>query len=246
MSNDYRVQEVSEQLHEYVKSPSLRHIRDPYAINKLAHQIMRRLDGSNSTWKKWNGPRESLLKLAAHCWIPVDDMCDFLNSMDGQHLTITDVAQRLRAFHDEPFMSYPNEELQRGCLAIFQREKAQGTELPAIVGALQEYVEIEEERLRNEREMALRDSAQREREALELRFSSGADCKWTQLGRSKEFYCRVNGRAFRLTPTKDKMWDLHRIESEHDNAGILIGRYLTRGDTRKVLAQVAYQPELRR
>lgn len=176
----------------------------------------------------------------------MEDLRDFLNSMDGSHLTATDVIQRLRAFHDEPFGSYPNEELQEGCLDIYGNEKSSGTELPAIIGRLQEHVEAEEQRLRSEREIAWRTRAQEEKDALEQRFRSGADCKWTQLGKSKEFYCRINGRPYRLSPTKDKMWNLHRIESERDVSGILIGTYRSRGDTRKVLAQVAYQPEPRR
>ena len=57
------------------------------------------------------------------------------------------MVQRLRAFYEEPYSSYPNEELKAGCLALYEAEKAQGTELPAIIGALQEYIELEEERL---------------------------------------------------------------------------------------------------
>jgi hypothetical protein len=71
MTEDARIYIVKELIAEHTKSPSLRHVRDPYAINKLAHQIIRRLDGSNSAWKKWNGPREALLKSAAQCWIAI-------------------------------------------------------------------------------------------------------------------------------------------------------------------------------
>ncbi len=54
--------------------------------------------------------------------------------------------------HGEPYSTYPNDDLKTGCLALFESEKAQGTELIAIIGALQEYIELEEERLRRERE----------------------------------------------------------------------------------------------
>src|SRR5476649_979420 len=99
MADDARIGMVCGLLVEHTKSPSLKHIRDPYALNKLAHQIIRRLDGGNPLWKKWTGGREELLSAAIHCWIPIEDMRDFLNSMEGQRLTATDVAQRLEAFH---------------------------------------------------------------------------------------------------------------------------------------------------
>ena len=58
----------------------------------------------------------------------------------GSPLTLTDVAQRLRAFHEERYSSYPNEKLRNGCLAIYRQEKEGGSELPAIIGKLQEFV----------------------------------------------------------------------------------------------------------
>jgi hypothetical protein len=56
--------------------------------------------------RKRFGPRETLLKSAAGCWIPVEALQEFLNGMPGPALTKTDVAQRLRAFEDEGY-SYP-------------------------------------------------------------------------------------------------------------------------------------------
>jgi len=114
------------------------------------------------------------------------------------------------------------------------------------VGALQEYVEYEQERIRLEHEERRQRRIDEERIALEQRFHSGADCKWTAISRSKEQYCRVNGRAYRLTPTVDKMWLLHRIQSIEDVTGFLMGRYGQRGDATKALAKIAYEPELRR
>ena len=46
------------------------------------------------------------------------------------------------AFNVEPYSTYPNEELKAGCLALYGTEKAQGTELTAIIGALQEHIEL--------------------------------------------------------------------------------------------------------
>jgi len=81
--------------------------------------------------------REELAKAAAICWIPTEDLRVFLNRLPGPALTHTDVVQRLRAFWEEPWAEYPDEELKAGCLALYEREKAFGTELPAIIGALQ-------------------------------------------------------------------------------------------------------------
>ncbi|MEX2746446.1 IS3 family transposase [Rhizobium mongolense] len=49
-------------------------------------------------------------------------------------------------------VSYPKEELQQGCLVRYQKEKADGTELPTIIGLLRDHVEREEERFRAEQE----------------------------------------------------------------------------------------------
>ena len=84
-----------------------------------------------------------------------------------------------------------------------------------------------------------------DRQAREQHLLSGADCKWTQLRNSVDWHCRTNGRAYRLSPTKDKMWTLHRVASIEDEGSALIGKYQRRGDASKVVAQIAYQPELR-
>ena len=243
MPEDDRVNQVQRLILEHLKSPSLCHIRDAYAVNKLAHDIVRKLDRGNPLWQKWEGPRDALAKAAATSWIPVEDLTEFLNMMAGPRLTTTDVEQRLRAFHEESYASCPNEELQAGCLAIYTAEKAEGTDMPAIVGLLQEHVEREEERLRVEHDQRWRKRAEDDRIALEQRFLSGADCKWTPLKKSKELYCRINGRTYQLSPTTDKMWTLRRIASVDDEDGLLIGKYRYRRDVTKVLAEVAYKEE---
>ena len=77
---------VRDLLIDYLKSPSLRHIRDPYPLGKLAREIVRRLDRGNSVWKKWDTQREALLKSAVACWVPVADLRAFLNAMPGPQL----------------------------------------------------------------------------------------------------------------------------------------------------------------
>jgi hypothetical protein len=98
-----------------------------------------------------------------------------LNRLPGPALTHTDVAQRLRAFCEEPWAEYPNEDLKGGCLARYEIEKTQGTELPAIIGALREYIELEEDRLSRERDETYRRNREAERLRLEEKVLSGAD-----------------------------------------------------------------------
>lgn len=126
------------------------------------------------------------------------DLQAFLNRLPGPPLTSADVVQRLHAFYEEPYSLYPNGELKAGCLALYEAEKAQGTELTATIGVLQEYIELEEERLRGEREETYRRHQEGERIRLQQRFLAGADCGWTQIEKSEVFYCRRNGRAYRV------------------------------------------------
>ena len=171
------------------------------------------------------------------------DLQAFLNQMVGPHLTITDVSQRYKAFEEEEH-GYAKEELQSGCLEIYEREKAEGTELPAIIQLLRDHVELEEERLWNEQNERYRKSREEDRIAKEQRLLSGADCKWTQLQKSAHWYCRSNGRTYRLSPSSDKRWELFRVQSVSDaEKAPLIGRYQNRGDATKVIAKMAYEPE---
>lgn len=244
MREDERIWAVKEILFDYVKSPSLRHIRDPHSVTRLAQEILRRIDRGNSIWKKWDGQREALLKSAIACWIPIEDMRDFLNRMPGPPLTTADVAGRLKAFEEEPFGEYPNDELKPDCVALYEKEKAEGTELSAIVQLLCDYLEREEERIRVEQQKRYERWHEEDRIAREQRLLSGADCKWTQRQKSPNWYCRVNGRTYRLSPTKDKKWNLDRVNSAlDDEKGVFIGRYQRRGDATKVIAEVAYEPE---
>lgn len=243
---DYqRHAEVRRLLFRYLESPSLRHLRDPKQIDRLAEDILSAVDRTPSVWTKWDAARGELLKATAKTWIPIEDLVAFLNGLPGPPLTQTDVAQRLRAFQEEPYAHlYPDERVKDACLARYTAELEAGTELPAIVGALQEFADEEEDRLDREQRERWRTKQEAERLALERRFLSGADCKWTPLEGSKAVFMRRNGRAFRLSPTKEKRWELHRIEEPAD-AGDLLGIYATRGAANKVIDKLAYEPELR-
>jgi hypothetical protein len=244
MFDHERIQAVRRLIFEYVRSPSLRHLRDTHSVNTLAQRIVEAIDHTPTIWLKWEGHREDVLRAAACCWVPHEELRSFLNALPGRPLTLTDVAQRLRAIHEEPYSTYPDEALREDCLVLFEREKAAGTELPAIIGALQEFVEDETERRRTAAETVYRQRQAEERQALEQRFLAGADCKWTPLGGSKDLFTRMNGRAYRLSPNKDKRWNLFRISSV-DDVGTRIGTYGSRGDVNKALAKLAYEPEPR-
>src|SRR6185437_8967656 len=112
-------------LAQYVRSPSLRHLRDPHSLQKVAKEIVNAVDRAGSVWAKWDGPREQIAKAASPCWIPIDDLTAFLNRLPGPVLTRTDVAQRLRAFYEEPYERYPNEDVKDGCLVLYETKKAQ-------------------------------------------------------------------------------------------------------------------------
>lgn len=165
-----------------------------------------------------------------------------LINLPGPPLTRTDVEQRLRAIWEEPYTSYPNEALKDGCLSLYHSERAQGTEMRAIIGELQEHLEREEERLRREQEERFRTLKEEERVRREQRFISGADSGWTRIDKSDAFYCRRNGRTFRIIQGKDKRWALFRVRAV-DDKGDLLGLYQGRGDANKALTTIAYANE---
>jgi hypothetical protein len=87
-------------------------------------------------------------------------------------------------------------------------------------------------------------SKEEERLKLEQRFISGADCGWTPIGTSHAFYCRRNGRAFRITQGKDNRWTLYRVKDSSDK-GKMLGTYQGRRDASAALKTIAYAPEPR-
>ena len=238
MPDESRVRDVRSLLLDHLASPSLRQVRDGWLISLLAEAIVMRLDSGPAIWRKWTDQREEIAKAAKLCWIPLGDLTDHLNAMGGQTLTRTDVAQRLRAFCDEEH-DWPNEDLKTECLALYAAEAALGTEMRAIIGALQEFIEQEETRRWRDADAARRQQRDDERAALEQAFLLGAECKWTPVRGSKTLYCRTNGRAFSLTPTPEKLWELRQIKGIEDDDGRLVGRYRVRGDAHKAMATLA-------
>lgn len=189
MLEDDRIWQVRDLVIEHVSSPSLRHIRDPAAILSISRRILKRIDRGTGIWQKWEGEREVLIKSAVGCWIPTDSLREYLNLFSGPKLTSTDVAQRMKAIEEEPYTSYPNDDLREGCLAIFIEEKELGTELPAIIGRIADFVQEEEERSRVDREQRYKRARLEKQDTAEARLMAGADCKWTQLRGAPHVYC---------------------------------------------------------
>lgn len=240
---DDRHYRICRLLSDYVRSPSLRHLRDPHSLQRLAGEIVKEVASPHPIWTKWSQDREALARPAAYCWIPVEDLRDHLDRMPGPRLTLTDVVQRLRAFNEEAYEPYPDEEQKDACLEIYNREQSAGTDMPAIVGAIQQFVEEDREARRTAQQEAYRAQVEADRLAAEERLLSGADCKWTALGKSKTFHCRVNGRVFRLEPQPDKKFHLSRVKEVDDQNGDLVGRYAGRTEATRVVADIAYKPE---
>ncbi len=240
--NNERINAVARKVADYVESPSLDHIRDPRSLHKLATEILLAVDRVGSIWAKWEGSREEIARAAVPCWIPVEDLRTFLNGLPGPKLTATDVSQRLLAFHQEPYSPIPRENLKGGCLALYEAEKAAGTELSAIIGAIRDFIEIEEERERRAHEETLRRLKEEEKirlRRLRDRFLAGADGGWTQVDESKDvYYCRRNGKTFRITQSKDKKWTLFRVSNLED-AGTPIATYQNRRDANKFIERAA-------
>ena len=64
MEEDDRVRTVKGLLFDHVDNPSQRHVRDGWAIHMLAKEIVEKLDHRAGIWRKWNEPREALVKSA--------------------------------------------------------------------------------------------------------------------------------------------------------------------------------------
>jgi hypothetical protein len=160
MSDDFRIRIVREALDRHVASPSLDHIRDPHMLDRLAAEIVAELFRGQPIWRKWDLTRETFLRRAIPCWIPIEDLTAFLNEIEGPTLTETDVQSRMDMMCEDRFETYPSEAKKDFCLAIYNEEKARGTELAAIVQRIndrcaeEEMRDYEERRDRRKRELA--------------------------------------------------------------------------------------------
>ena len=157
---------------------------------------------------------------------------------------MTDLEQRMRHLIEVEYIASPEPDLQAECLEISQAEKSAGTEMPAIIGRLSEYVAAQWQRLQDARHKEEENRLEAARLERERRLLSYGDCPWTQIKGSKCSYCRKNGRVFQLKPYSDKSWNVYRVFAVDDKeAGEMIGRYWTRADANKVVAKAAHEPE---
>ena len=230
-------------LADYVRSPSLHHLRDDRSLHKIANEIVQNLDQRSAVWKKWEGKRNAVLKSALECWIPKVDLLAFLNGLPGPQLTMTDLEQRMKHLVEVESIGYPEPKLELECLAIYNAEVEAGTEMAAIIGRLSDYTLNQFERLRKEEQEEERLRLEEARLERERRLLSYADCPWTQIKSSKFVYCRKNGRVFQLKPNTDKSWTMYRVQEVDDlTKGEMIGRYRSHGDASKVVAKAAFEP----
>ena len=193
---------------------------------------MKAVDRAGSIWGKWDGPREEIGRVSPGLPEPTarpgpDEDRRRAEAADGLGGAISHI---------------PNDDLQASCLALYEAEKAQGTEMPAIIGALQEHIEAEEDRLSREHEEGWRRRQQEERLQKQQRFEAGADSPWIQIDGTEGFHCRRNGRTYRAVRDKDKRWSLFRVK-EVGEPGARLGTYQNRRDATKALDKIAFSPE---
>lgn len=121
MYMDDRTMAVFSLLADYVRSPSLTHLRAERSLAKIAREIVTRLDQKSAVWKKWEGPREVVLASALECWIPSEDLLAFLNGLPGPQLTLTDLDQRMKHMIDVEYIGSLEPKLKLECLQIIRR-----------------------------------------------------------------------------------------------------------------------------
>lgn len=91
--------------------------------------------------RKWQGKRGALLRAAAAYWIPIENLRRLLNSLRGPKLTVTDIAQRLERSTCSPMAVVRASGYGWAALSFTSAKSPEGTEVPAVIGALQVFVE---------------------------------------------------------------------------------------------------------
>jgi hypothetical protein len=157
---------------------------------------------------------------------------------------MTDLEQRMRQQIEVEYIASPEPASQAECLDIYRAERSAGTEMPAIIGMLSQYVVSQWTRLKEERRLVEANRLEAARLARERRLLSFGDCPWMQIKGAQFFYCRKNGRVFQLKPNSDKGWNMYRAAAVDDaEAGAMIGRYRSRADANAVLEKAATEQE---
>jgi hypothetical protein len=252
MTEEERLHDIVTILYQYSARPPLK-LPNESEIPKIARRLLDVARGPKSLWTKWSKEREDVAQRAADVWIPLDDLRDALNLLPGEPLTPTDVEQRIIAVRQE-FGGYqygPDDALKEASFAAYREERDRGTEFIAILGWLEEWTWGAAERLRRQQDIERRDRLETDKRNAEARLKSGADCPWTAAADYPDLHSRKNGRLFRLkvlektgTPLAPR-FEVLEVSSFGDRRGTPIGRYRTRTDASRAVAEVAYNPQWR-
>lgn len=230
---------------DYVRSPSLRHLRDFQNLEKVSKEVVIALERDHGIWRKWDGTKDEAAKLSLGSWIPLGDLVDFLNTLPGPKLTKTDVQQRILALEEEESI-YPQNDFREACEALYRKELDEGTDFFAILLALRRLVEELHSQRYDEQRRRQKEAREQTKLESEQRLQSGADCPWTSIGASKSAYCRVNGRTYRLAIQSDKRLELTRVRKVDDaEAGVSMGLYRDRGTATAAVKKIAFEIEPR-
>lgn len=234
-----RTQRVAELILRSFTAGYLAHSR---GVQNLAQEILKDFNGAGALWAKWSADRMQLLDLAKTCWIPVDGLQKALNALPGPPLTTTDVEQRMKVLLDDRFVDQPRADLREGCREIYRAEVQQGTELRAIISAIDDYLgevcslECREEHERQEREREAKRMEQ------EMKLLSGVDCGWTRLGSSDDWFRRDVGRLFRLRKVRDATWELSEMQViDRLEDCRVIGTYKGRRQAREAIEDIVFR-----
>jgi hypothetical protein len=163
----------------------------------VAQRIIRELDRRTST--KWNEPRVALLKSAQECWIPHDELLNWLNALAGESLTVTDLGARMADMSPGPY-SYRfadgEPDNRADCIRVYHREKSAGTAIDAMLQT------IHDEVVWPNKEKACEQASQNRLENLRQVVASGKDCgffKGLDDARKLDWHGRRGGQLYRLS-----------------------------------------------
>jgi hypothetical protein len=177
------------------------------------------------------------------------DLREALNTLPGPQLTEIDVEQRIREIREMPYGNgYPNQKVEAEALVVFAEEKAKGTEFVALLGYMEEWYWGAKERLRQKAERERCERIAEDKRLAEARLRNGADCPWTAATDISDLHCRKNGRLYRLrtlqtTGKIEPAFEVLRVDFLGAKRGRPVGRYRTRGEASKAVANVAYQED---
>jgi hypothetical protein len=106
----------------------------------MARDIVAALD-QRELITKWEGARLKVVEdnKVVGCWIPHDDLLNYLNKLAGAPLTMADLRAKLRTLQNT-YYGDPDPDLQADCLRVYRREQKAGTEFMAILDVIEDEV----------------------------------------------------------------------------------------------------------